>query len=326
MEGLRREMKQMEERLEQSKAERDDKLYGEMQEREVRKLNIIIHGVDEPPASVRVNRDRIEMDKNRCQDLFTTMRSRATKEDIRFCRRLGERGETARPLVVGLPTEELKRNVLFQAKNLQGTKFNDISVVPDLTKKQREVEDGMRREAEERNRRLSQADIEGGLKWIVVGRRGEKRLVKGFEREDARGGFRFSGTARAEGGRNETGHYLNNRQQTQPPSPLTQFMRLEPTGSQNMGQQNQQRWRADEWRNRQPREDDRAVSRSRTSDQHYVTLNSVPMPTGNANRSDTGEHETGRLIARENDQRKRRHQPEDDLDMEPERTRYRYRN
>jgi len=53
-------------------------------------------------------------------------------------------------------------------------------------------------------------------------------------------------------------------------------------------------------------------------------LNPVPMPQGNSTRSDNGERETGRQVARENDSRKRRHELEGDQDLEPERTRYQY--
>ena len=111
------------------------------------------------------------------------MRARTRRGNIRFCRRIGERGQAPRPIVIGLETEEEKRHLLFKARDLQGTRFRDVSLVLDLTKKQREVENRMQVEASERNKTLTDADRESGLRWQVVGRRGEKRIIKAVERE-----------------------------------------------------------------------------------------------------------------------------------------------
>ena len=41
----------------------------------------------------------------------------------------------------------------------------------------------MKEEAEKRNSKLSEDDRSKNLKWLVVGRKGEKRLIKGIDRE-----------------------------------------------------------------------------------------------------------------------------------------------
>jgi hypothetical protein len=102
---------------------------------------------------------------------------------LRFCRRIGEKGANPRPMIIGLETEEEKRHILGRARNLHGTQFHDISVVPDLTKKQRSREARLKQEAEERNKKLTNEDRNRNEKWLVVGRRGEKRLIKGIERD-----------------------------------------------------------------------------------------------------------------------------------------------
>ncbi len=181
---LKEEMKKMAERVDRDRNVRDDKLYDEMQEREVRRLNLVLHGLAEAPEQVRVNRDRQEADRAKCEEVFEAMRANMKKEDIRFCRRLGEKSSVARPLIIGLENEEKKRHILTRARNLKGTRFEEVSVVPDLTRKQREIEDRMRQEAEDRNKKLTSEDLNNNLRWIVVGRRGEKRLIKGFERQD----------------------------------------------------------------------------------------------------------------------------------------------
>jgi hypothetical protein len=117
----------------------------------------------------------------------TTVHSNEGKDkegrSLRFCRRIGEKSAEPRPMVIGLETEEEKRHILARARNLQGTQFQDISVVPDLTKKQRAKEAKMKQEAEERNKSLTTEECNRNEKWLVVGRRGEKRLIKGIERD-----------------------------------------------------------------------------------------------------------------------------------------------
>ena len=108
--------------MDKEKETRDDRMLEEMQEREVRRLNLIMHGVEEPPDTVKVNRDRQELDRIKCDEIFRTMRARTKKEDLKFCRRLGEKGDRPRPMVIGLENEEEKRHVLFRAKNLVGTR------------------------------------------------------------------------------------------------------------------------------------------------------------------------------------------------------------
>jgi hypothetical protein len=71
-----------------------------MQEREVRRMNLILHGVDEQSDKIRGNRERMEKDKARCELIFNAMRARTRKEDLRFCRRIGERGDEPRPIVI----------------------------------------------------------------------------------------------------------------------------------------------------------------------------------------------------------------------------------
>jgi hypothetical protein len=111
------------------------------------------------------------------------MKARTRREDIHFSRRIGEKGREPRPIVVGLENEEEKRHILARARDLRETAYQDISIVPDLTRKQRRREAKMKEEAEEKNKDLTAEDIRRNVKWIVVGRRGEKRLIKGVERE-----------------------------------------------------------------------------------------------------------------------------------------------
>ncbi len=55
--------------------------------------------------------------------------------------------------------------------------WSNVSVISDLTKRQREEEKKMRQEADRLNAERSKEDEKNWL-WKVVGRRGERRLVK----------------------------------------------------------------------------------------------------------------------------------------------------
>ena len=62
-----------------------------------------------------------------------------------------------------------------------------MTVVPDMTKSQRKGEQQVRDEAARRNTQLTEEDRNKNLKWLVVGKRGEKRLIKGVERDGQAG-------------------------------------------------------------------------------------------------------------------------------------------
>jgi uncharacterized coiled-coil protein SlyX len=183
MDKMKEALRKMEERMGKEQGQREDNICDEMQEREVRRMNLIIHGVEEQSNEVRGNRERIEKDKERCERIFVAMKARTRKDDIRFCRRIGERGDDPRPMVIGLENEDEKRHLLGRARELRNTRYSDISIVPDLTRKQRNREARMKEEAEEKNKELTEEEKRRNVKWMVVGRRGEKRIIKGVERD-----------------------------------------------------------------------------------------------------------------------------------------------
>ena len=139
----------------------------------------------EPGPEASNPRDRMEVDKGECERIFGGIRVRTRRHQIRFCRRVGERGNDPRPLVIGLYSEEERRHILERSRELKNSMFACVTIVPDMTKSQRKGELRLREEAERRNHEdLSEEDREKNLKWIVVGSRGEKRLIKGTEREE----------------------------------------------------------------------------------------------------------------------------------------------
>ncbi len=150
----------------------------EMREREEKKLNIILHNVGE------ATRSSWEEEKNWDVQSFNNI-MQAISADISFessavfSRRLGSQAEgRCRPLLVGLNDENMKNTILKQAKRLAGTPFGKVSIAPDLTQRQREADEGLREEAASRNNSLTQQDRAKNLKWVVVGRKGMRKLVK----------------------------------------------------------------------------------------------------------------------------------------------------
>ena len=174
---LERKSEALEKRIEAS----GDAVWDEMDERETRRKNVVLHGLEESTAAE--NRKRMEDDRNALNNIFATLDVNISAEDdVEFCRRLGEKGENPRPLVAGFFTEWSKNTLLKKAKLLDSTDLAHISITPDLTKMQRQREAGLYQEADRRNLEdLTEDDLSKNLSWKVRGKRGQRRLVKGAD-------------------------------------------------------------------------------------------------------------------------------------------------
>jgi hypothetical protein len=174
----------------------------EMREREMRRKNVVIHRVGEAGDGARTAEERREWDLRSCDNIFKALNLNMRSQDaVRFCRRVGEKGDGPRPLIVGLRREWQKEDLLENAKHLRNTQFAETVIIPDLTIEQRKEEAEMNSEAERRNRNLTQEDREKNLQWMAVGARGERRLVKGQARLRGAGAARgAAGAARGAAG------------------------------------------------------------------------------------------------------------------------------
>jgi phage shock protein A len=172
----------------------ENTVFEEMRERETRRMNVVFHKVGECENERASGFEKLEWDRMSCCNVFRELRLDMDNDSIKFCRRLGERKEGPRPMVVGFFLEADRSKLLRKAKDLEKTKFKDINIGPDLTKRQREEEADMKTEAERRNGRLTEDDREKNLEWAVVGARGERRLVKTTARAtNQRGAYRGRG-------------------------------------------------------------------------------------------------------------------------------------
>ena len=154
----------------------------EMRERKLRKKNVIMHRIEEAGDWAGTEEERREWDLKSIENIFGALKLGMNRRAVRFSRRVGEKGEEPRPMVVGLCRESQKEELLDSVRELRNTPFDTVGIVPDLTREQRKDEADMAKEAEKRNGNLTEDDRTKNLVWMAIGRRGEKRLVKGVQR------------------------------------------------------------------------------------------------------------------------------------------------
>jgi hypothetical protein len=153
----------------------------EYREREARRMNIIMHRVKE--SNTATAEERRLADLKECDAILHTIGLSHVRSEVKTCRRIGERGDVPRPMVVIMNQETARSAILAAAKKLRDTDYSDVSIVPDLTQQQRQEEAGLSEEAARRNREeLTTDDNQKNLTWQVVGQRGAKKLIKAITR------------------------------------------------------------------------------------------------------------------------------------------------
>ena len=182
-EEVNRKVEKLAREMEDIKKNSTDSWMEEMRERDLRRENIIVYGVEEAGEGEKDGRIRAESDLKKLDMIFIATRANMpTKDAVNFCKRVGEKGEEPRPLVVGFHEESTRKRVLRGAKNLKNSQYSHVSIAPDLTKLQRKTEDDLKLEAMEKNKHLTTEDRSKNLQWMVVGQRGTRRLIKGVNR------------------------------------------------------------------------------------------------------------------------------------------------
>ena len=197
VDNLRRDLETVKAKSRDTEEKMDDRYVtrDEYRERESRKTNIVLHRVMEPGPEVRTYEERKQQDLEECKKIFKMMdMDREAEEELKTCRRIGERGEDPRPMILVLRSEEARRKALDRAYKLRNTTYEEVGLVPDLTVQQRREEQQMVEEVERRNEEdLTEEDKAKNLKWLMVGPRGAKKIIKGTVRED-QGSWRGRGT------------------------------------------------------------------------------------------------------------------------------------
>ena len=154
----------------------------ELRDRAGRKDNVIIYGLPEPPLGLTAGKERKTKDEEALAALFKEIKVVHKPEDIKFMVRQGELNERVtakpRPLLIGLRTPVLKDQIFNGARFLKGSQnFFKISIVPDLTRQQREEDKALMDEADQKNNEMNEQEA---LNWEYrcVGKRGERTLAR----------------------------------------------------------------------------------------------------------------------------------------------------
>ena len=154
-------------------------VFTELSERESKKCNLVFHRLAEPDVDLS-GTDKKAADIASIIKISEILSCCVTKEDVKFCTRIGEVNRNdaiPRPLLFGLRKEDKQKKILEQAFKLSKTDYQHISIVPDLTKKQRNQDSDVRKEAEKRNSELPEEESLN-WKWRTTGPRGNQYLVK----------------------------------------------------------------------------------------------------------------------------------------------------
>jgi hypothetical protein len=253
---INRALQKRDERVEEIVVNKEKFLYEEIREREMRKKNVILHGVGELQAEKPTWEERARWDKQSCVNIFAAIELEISEDAIKFTKRIGERGEEPRPLLTGFYTEAEKVLVLKNAKKLDNTRYKNVNIAPDMTKRQREEEKELKKTAEERNRNLPETDLAKNLHWTVVGARGERRIEKRLRETTERGGGHRRGGTEARGRR--PGPLTGSNRTVLAPRKTKDTVREQDTErdeDENSGMETgrSRRWREKRWRQKRDR-------------------------------------------------------------------------
>ncbi len=96
------------------------------------RLNLIIQGIQECNEKTVSGEKRIEWEQNKIDEIFQVLELSLIKEDIKFCRRVGEKSESPSALIVGFYTKYTGSVLFHYTRYLRETKYKDVSVMPTL--------------------------------------------------------------------------------------------------------------------------------------------------------------------------------------------------
>jgi hypothetical protein len=271
---LSRQVEKEKERVEKRIDKSEFNMLEEMNLREEKRKNVVIHGLVE--AEGVDGWRRMEKDKEQLNNIFTVLDINLTVEtDVEFCRRIGERGDRARPLIVGFFTEQAKSLLQRNCRYLAETDLSNLSITNDLTEKQRMMERELEQEAVRRNDELSEDDRAKNLVWRVVGKKGQRRLIKGPSQvRGQRGGGRATvrgGMSRGRAGSTMTTNLLPARGRGAGPWRPSQPAGGEKRKRNGSNETDQQRKRGTAGRGRPPLRRQAAAGTSQSRDEPDVT-------------------------------------------------------
>ncbi len=93
VEGLSSELKKEGEKTVKLVKQGERSVYEEMHERETRRLNVVFFGIAELNKREATGKDKMAWDRKSCCNIFEALHLDMGEEAVKFCRRVGEKGE-----------------------------------------------------------------------------------------------------------------------------------------------------------------------------------------------------------------------------------------
>ena len=169
--------------MQKAKEEVKEEMSTEMKNREERKMNIVVYGIEE--SDKEEAEERKKEDEKKVAEIATEI-GVALKGKVEVKWRLGKKvqGETKpRPMIVRMEDAESRTKLLakarFLARNIDPA-WKRVYLAPDLTWQQREEarkkEEELRKQAEKMTEEAAKEDGTGDT-YRVIGTRGNRRIV-----------------------------------------------------------------------------------------------------------------------------------------------------
>ena len=187
IEQQEKELRELREKVDKMAEDTGSNAIKEMDERESKNNNLVFHHILE--GREREGIAKKEEDMAAIQKVLDYLKVKVVvREATRLCRRLGEvkgvgegREEDPRPLLVGFKYKNDVEEILANCPNLRKAReetLRAVSIGKDLTLKQRKNEEEMRKRVMRKNLTRNEEEVQGGLVWKMLGRRGERREVQ----------------------------------------------------------------------------------------------------------------------------------------------------
>ena len=183
------EVKVLKQRFEGGTSNTKVSVMSEMNQREMRKSNVIIHNLAEPDDDGDSSKETIQAKEIEKVDTIMSKLIEGEeniKDNIKFRKRIGKKEPNKpRPMLIGFKNIESRNRVMeasFKSENL------NISIKSDLTKMQREENSKLRNEIQNLNSQ-SPSDESGDYRWKLVGppellRKTKVRDIDKWKREE----------------------------------------------------------------------------------------------------------------------------------------------
>ena len=156
-------------------------VFKEINERETRRHNVIVHGLPEAPPEITDGKERIKRDLSKLDELVEVLELEieAVTAVGRTARLGAKLVDKPRPLLVSFKHAEDQSKLLDNVKKLHSMAddWKKVSVVQDLTKIQREEEKALKDECTQLAAKLSEDDAKN-WQYKVVGKRGSRKVLK----------------------------------------------------------------------------------------------------------------------------------------------------